>query len=325
METRAHNVLIGVFVLVFVTAMFVFVGWLAKTRGDREIAFFDIVFTDPVAGLAIGGDVRFNGIKVGSVARIAIDHENPSRVRVTIEIGADVPVREDSTATMQLQGITGVTYVDISGGTPMSPRVDPRTDYPYPTIRSRPSQIAELVGQLPKLLERSTQLVDRGNALLDEDNRRNLSAALSDLRQITQAMAGRSEALVKAIDDLSAASAGVGELVRRSNRVAEELSETMSVARGTLAGADQLIDGEIREAVAAIGKVAKDASRFLGDNKESLDVFATDGLTEFRRFIDEARVLVQNLGRVATKIEENPSQVFFGSQESEFSPEVNRR
>ncbi len=325
METRAHNVLIGAFVLVFVAAMFVFIAWLAKTQGDGDKAFYDIVFTDSVSGLAVGGDVRFNGIKVGSTTRIAIDHENPSRVRVTIEVGADVPVREDSTATMQLQGITGVTYVQISGGTQASARIEPSQEFPYPVIRSRPSQITELVDQLPKLLERSTQLADRGNALLDDDNRRNLAGALTDLRQITQAMAGRADALGKAIDELSAASSGLGELVRRSNRVAEELSATMSVARGALAGADQLIDGEVRETVAAIGKVAKDASRLLGDNRDSLDAFTSDGLTEFRRFIEEARVLVQNLGRVATKLEENPSQVFFGSQESEFTPESSRR
>ena len=109
-------------------------------------------------------------------------------------------------------------------------------------------------------------------------------------------------------------------LVRRGNRVAEELSATMSVARGTMAGADQLIDGEVRETVVSIGKVAKDVSRLLGDNRDALDAFTTDGLVEFRRFIEEARVLVQNLGRVATKLEENPSQVFFGSNESEFKP-----
>ncbi len=324
METRAHNVLIGAFVLIFVAAMFVFIVWLAKTRGDGDKAFYDIVFTDSVSGLAVGGDVRFNGIKVGSISRIAIDHENPSRVRVTVEMGDDVPVRQDSTASMQLQGITGVTFVQISGGTQSSPRIPPRQDYPYPEIRSKPSQIAELVDQLPKLLERSTQLVDRGNALLDDENRKNLAAALVDLRQVTEAMASRAEKLGKAIDEISAASTGVTELVRRSNRVAEELSATMSVARGTLAGADQLIDGEVRETVAAIGKVAKDAARLLGDNRESIDAFTADGLTEFRRFIDEARQLVQNLGRVATKIEENPSQVFFGSQESEFTPERTR-
>ncbi|MBM3534882.1 MAG: MCE family protein [Alphaproteobacteria bacterium] len=325
METRAHNVLIGAFVLAFVAAMFVFVAWLARTHGDEKLALYDIVFTDAVSGLAVGGDVRFNGIKVGAVRRIAIDHESPSRVRVTVELGHDVPIRQDSTATMQLQGITGVTYVQISGGTQASPRIEPAETPPYPVIPSRPSQIAELVDQLPKLIERSTSLVDRGNALMDDDNRRNLAAALADLRQITQAMAGRADALTKAIDELAAASGGIGELVRRSNRVAEELSATMSVARGALAGADQLMDTEIRETVAAIGRVAKDASRLLGDNRDSLDSFATDGLVEFRRFIEEARVLVQNLGRVATKIEEDPRQVIFGSQESETRLESERR
>ena len=320
METRAHNVLIGAFVLVFVAAIFGFVVWLAKEQGARQEAFYDIVFTDAVSGLAVGGDVRFQGIKVGTITRIAIDRENPSLVRVTVSMGWDVPVRQNSTATMQLQGVTGVTYVQITGGSQGSPRIEPTDEAPYPVIRSRPSQIAELVDGLPQLLERSTQLIDRGISLLDDDNRKNLGAAMADLRQVTEALAGRAKVLGKAIDDLGVVSEQASEFVKRGNRVAEELSATMSVARGALSGADQLIDGEVRETVASIGKLAKDASRLLGDNSASLDAFASDGLVEFRRFVEEARILVQNLGRVATKIEENPSQVLFGAHESEFKP-----
>lgn len=317
METRAHHILIGAFVLVFVAAILVFVVWLAKGRVDRDTAFYDIIFTDAVSFLAVGGDVRFNGIKVGTVSRIVIDPEDPSRVRVTTEVGSDVPVREDSTASLQLQGITGVSFVQITGGSPSSPRLAATQYPPYPVIRSRPSQISELVESLPRLLERSTQLVDRGNALLDEDNRENIAAAIADLRRVTQALAERTQALGKVVDNLALASDETVQLVRRGSRVAEEMSATLSVARGALSGVDQLVDSDVREAVVAFGQVAKDISRLFGDNRESLDAFASDGLVEFRRFIEEARVLVQNLGRFATRVEENPSQVFFGRKESE--------
>ena len=66
METRAHHLLIGSFMLVFLTGIVAFVLWLAKSEVDREVARYNVFFTGSVAGLGLGGDVRFNGIKVGS-------------------------------------------------------------------------------------------------------------------------------------------------------------------------------------------------------------------------------------------------------------------
>jgi phospholipid/cholesterol/gamma-HCH transport system substrate-binding protein len=325
METRAHHITIGAFVLVFVAAILVFVVWLAKGRLDRDTALYEIVFTDAVSGLAVGGDVRFNGIKVGTVSKFAIDADNPSLVRVTAEIGEDIPIRQDSTASLQMQGITGVSFVQITGGSPSSPRLEPTRIPPHPVIRSRPSQITEIVESLPRLVDRSTQLVDRGNTLLDEQNRGNIAAALVDLRRVTQALADRAQSLGKVIDNLDRASDETVELVRRATRVAEDISATLSVARGALTGVDQLVDSDMREAVASFNQVAKNVSRLFNENKESIDSFAGEGLTEFRRFIEEARVMVQNLGRFATRVEENPSQVFFGRKEAEIKLENERR
>ena len=108
METRANHLLIGSFMLVFLVAIVAFVLWLAKTRTDQDIARYNIFFTGSVAGLGVGGDVRFNGIKVGSVTQIVIDRDDTSRVRVVAEIGADTPVR-DLRSLMNKQGLTTTT------------------------------------------------------------------------------------------------------------------------------------------------------------------------------------------------------------------------
>jgi len=320
METRAHHILIGAFVLIFVAAIFGFVIWLSKGSGDQNVGYYQIHFTDSVAGLGIGGDVRFNGIKVGSVDRIAIDPENPNQVSVTVAIRAYAPIREDSTATMQIQGVTGVSFVQITGGSRDAKLITPGYSLPYPVIRSRPSQISELVDAMPRILDRSAQLLDRGNALLDEENRRNVAAALADFRAVTQMMAERAQSLGRTVDNFTAASEELVQIARKTNRAVDDISATMSVARGALTGLDQLLDGEARTAIGAIGRLASDVSRLVGANSEPIGTFTEEGLTEFRRFIEEARLLVQNLGRVAAKLEENPSQVFFGSKESEFNP-----
>src|SRR3546814_2913658 len=100
METRAHHLLIGSFMLVFVAAIIMFTLWLAKAREDQEIARYNIFFNGSVAGLGVGGDVRFNGIKVGNVSQITIDREDTSRVRVT----------RSEEHTSELQSLMRISY-----------------------------------------------------------------------------------------------------------------------------------------------------------------------------------------------------------------------
>src|SRR3546814_18033608 len=80
METRAHHLLIGSFMLAFLVAIVLFVLWLAKSQVDRDVAHYNIYFHGSVAGLGVGGDVRFNGIKVGTVSQISIARQHTSRV-----------------------------------------------------------------------------------------------------------------------------------------------------------------------------------------------------------------------------------------------------
>ena len=158
METRAHHLLIGSFMLAFLVLIVAFALWLAKTEVDREVARYNIYFSGSVAGLGVGGDVRFNGIKVGSVSQILIYRVDTSRVRVIAEVAGDTPIKEDSEATLQLQGITGVSFVQISPGSreaAILPVVSGRDMSKYPTIRSRTSAIEALFEAAPDLATRA--------------------------------------------------------------------------------------------------------------------------------------------------------------------------
>src|SRR3546814_598319 len=184
METRAHHLLIGSFMLAFLVAIVLFVLWLAKSQVDRDVAHYNIYFHGSVAGLGVGGDVRFNGIKVGTVSQISIDRQNTSRVRVTAEMAADTPIRADSEATLQLQGITGVSYVQITPGSPEAELIKPvrgGDTAKYPTIKSKPSAIDTLVEAAPELLTRAAKV-------LSDENLNNLTGFIADLHQISQTL-----------------------------------------------------------------------------------------------------------------------------------------
>src|ERR1043165_115880 len=117
MEKNANYALVGLSTLILTVALVVFIVWLARLRINAEYDLYDIVFAGPVRGLNEGGEVHFNGIKVGEVTRIALDKTNPANVIARVRVTEDVPIRVDSFATLEPQGITGLNYVQITAGT----------------------------------------------------------------------------------------------------------------------------------------------------------------------------------------------------------------
>jgi phospholipid/cholesterol/gamma-HCH transport system substrate-binding protein len=182
------------------------------------------------------------------------------------------------------------------------------------------------------VVNRGSEALSRISEIVDVQNRANLAAMLEETRKLTQSIGQRADALGRLIDNLDTVSAEMVTLGRqlqgltaRSQSMIDDVGHTLGVLRGTISAADQILDGEMRGTVVAFGRLATEMAQLIGENRPALDAFAAEGLPEFRRFIDEARQLVKNLGRVTTKIEDDPSQVIFGAQDSEFQPEPERR
>ena len=102
-----------------------FVLWLAKFQFEQEFARYDIVFDSAVTGLNEGSPVRYRGVRVGEVISVDLDPDRPTAIRATIEVQKRTPVRADSVATLELEGLTGGRYVQLSGGSPTAPPLEP--------------------------------------------------------------------------------------------------------------------------------------------------------------------------------------------------------
>ena len=125
METRAGYIAVGTFVLVVAAAAFGFVLWLTATDGGKSPVRYAVYFTGSVTGLQDGGTVRYRGVPVGTVTDIRIDRNNIEHIRVSLALDPDTPVKTDTIATLALQGVTGLAYVELTGGTQDSPRLQP--------------------------------------------------------------------------------------------------------------------------------------------------------------------------------------------------------
>jgi len=331
METRASYVLVGGFVIAAVVALLGFAAWLARAEIDRAVSRYDILFEGSVSGLGIGGDVRYRGFKVGTVTDIDIDPDDPGHVRVSVEVDSEIPIREGDEARLQARGVTGVAFINIEGADAGSPALTASAADANPVIPSRPSKLEELFESAPELITRATVLVDRASRLLDEENMQRFDGILADVQSVTASLADRREQIAGVLDsvdrastDIAAATDAVRSLAERADGLLDALSATLVAARGTLDSADSVLAedvqgllGDARETARSVARLAAEAERTLADNRESLTVFASEGLPEFSRFVTEARLLVSNLSRVIERVESEGARFFFGGQGAE--------
>jgi phospholipid/cholesterol/gamma-HCH transport system substrate-binding protein len=309
LETRAAHIAVGAFVLALVAGIVVFVVWISKFQQDN-VVFFDIRFTGSVTGLVPGNPVRYRGILVGRVSDIRIDPDNAMLILVTIEVTEGTPVRTDSVASLEISGIAGVTYVQISGGSSDSAMLPQKTERPFPEIASKPSKLEQLFEGAPALVGRLNELADKFAELLSEKNVQSITDTLIHLETITSGLAGQAGGL----GDLMREGADAAEQIRSTSiefeLLAQDLRSQVTAIGGAAEGAIADLEGTAR----SFSAVAAQLEAVLRENRTSFRDFSTYGLYEATQLMTELRLLVATLSRVSAQIERDPARFFFGDR-----------
>jgi len=288
METKANYVAVGAFVLACVIGLVVTILWLAGTQYSQEYAYYQTFFKGPVTGLGKGTITRYNGIEVGRITDLAFDPNDPQSVVVTLQVQPNLNIREDSVASIESQGLTGATYVEISGGTRNSPILEAKPGQRYPVIRAKQSTLQQLEQSAPEVVAKLNVAASRLNDLLNDNNRRALTHILVNLDQTTSTIAKHSA-------DIDAA-------LKNANQAAANLRDASQDLKPTIADADATVK--------KYGKVADDADAFING----------DGLAQLSELISETRRLVASLTKFSDQLNRDPSKLLFGDRRKGYEP-----
>ncbi len=318
METRADFVLIGTFTISIVVGVFLFVLWLAQVEIDREWAEYDVVFDTAVTGLSESGDVRFSGIKVGEVKRLSIDPKNPRRVIARIRVDATTPVTNDTKATLEFTGLTGVAYILLEGGTGTSSELKIVGDQEVPVIVAEAGAFQELFEGAPDVLSGANRLLAQAEAILGPENQQHITNILSDVETLTSSVATREDEINQIITNLQTMSAELAQVSTEFNTMSQNLSALSQNANTLIEEDGQALLSEATEAVDQFGELAGSANSLLQDNSAAIRSFADGGLAQFGLFVVEARQLVKTLDRVLERMESDPASYISGNAAPEF-------
>jgi phospholipid/cholesterol/gamma-HCH transport system substrate-binding protein len=328
METRANYLLVGSFVLLFAAGLMGFVLWLAKFQFDTEYSHYDIRFTGSVTGLGVGGPVRYSGVRVGEVTDIRLDREDPGHVMVTVELEAVTPVRGDTEASLEIEGLTGTRYVLLSGGTAEGGPLEPTPGEKRAVIPAVTSSLQQVLEGAPELLSSANLLLARATALLSEENQASLSAMLANLEEITGAIADESEGIGNLIDQTGQTMTSLSQAsVRQDSRTLTESAQQAVVAIESMAvsidgsvtdttGEVQALVTDLRGSAAAFTTMAGEIQALVAENRDPLRDFTSSGLYELNTLLIEANALLGGLNRVTTEVERDPARFLFGDQQT---------
>jgi phospholipid/cholesterol/gamma-HCH transport system substrate-binding protein len=300
METKVNYAAVGAFVLILGAVLVASVLWLAsggafQKRFDLYLAIED----ESVAGLNLNAPIKYNGVDVGKVQQIALDSGSPERVNLIFAIERGTPIKEDTVAVLRTQGLTGIAYVELSGGTVDSLPLRLKAGDRYPVIPTKPSLSARLEYVFSAVLAKLDSTSTTINALLSDANRAAFATTLADIAAVARTVAARQDAIdagmrhaARTLENSSRASAQLGPVIDRIGR-----------------GAD---------AVEKMGKEVAQASASAGQtvNSISADVkhFTAETLPELERLLGELSVLSASLRRLTEQTERNPAGLLFGRQ-----------
>jgi len=300
-ETRANYVLVGTSVLAAIAAIVIFIFWLGRSQLSKHEDVYHTFFTGSVTGLSSGSPVRYRGVPVGTVGFIEIDPQNIERILVTLKLRARTPIKTDTVASLETAGITGGSYVELSGGTNAAPLLVSENGE-VPVIKSENSGLQSALDEAPKLVAKLNQLSDQANKLLSDENVKTITATFDHLNSLSA--------------NLDALGPDAKQTVANLNKLTTDLDKQLPALMDSLRQ-----DGtSVKDAADAFHKVNSSLDAVIAENRAPLHDFAANGLSGVGALVADLRTLTDTLNRVADHLDRDPQRYLFGGTSAGVDP-----
>lgn len=300
MEREANYTAVGAFVLLVVTMAALFVYWYAGSADHRDYRRYEIYFQGSVSGLNRGSIVRYLGVEVGRVVAIRIDKRAADRVQVIADIDSQTPISETTLASLSLQGVTGLLYIDLLANADQKRKMEPVPREQYPVIDSVQSNFDLFLASLPDLVGRAADVTDRVSQVLSDENIRAFRNTMNSLEQSANTLP---------------------QTMKDASVVVAELRQTVADVRGAAAGVRTLVDTSGPDLAAAserirlisenLAQTTANLDRLMTDHREDLGLFLRDSLPEMERLLRDSRVAAQEFRELSRSLKADPSQLLY--------------
>jgi len=313
MNRRVNYLILSVFTILLSAAALYFIYWLGNFSINRKPkSYYKAVFHESVSGLNIASPVKYMGMKIGNVKKITINPDEPDSVIVTFSVDKNIPLRSDSYAFISLEGITGLKYIEIEGGSINSPVLQTSKTNPA-VIKTIPSFNAKLFETLSKTSGKLNKLLDNINNVLSREKISRFQKILLHLENISAYLDKNKYLFEKSVQNFNNMQNNINTAVKE---VKKEISKLAAHTLKTETDIDK-----------SVYSVSKDASELIID----LDKKIKDGQYDFKDIIDknlkplnksnkELQKTLIKLQILLNQLQNSPSDIIFKKSVSPKGP-----
>jgi phospholipid/cholesterol/gamma-HCH transport system substrate-binding protein len=295
METKANYAIVGFFTILVVLAAFGFVYWMAQFGRSGPMAELAIRIPGSANGLSVGSPVRFNGIAVGSVRNLTIDPEDPRFSIAFTEVQTTAPIYPSTKAVLEVQGLTGAAYIELSGGNKGEESVlgkAEETGRPAVLLADQ-SSVTNLLATADKILKRADDAIGQIQGFVT-DARGPLTRTIEHAETFTAALSENSGAIDEFLRSLSALSGTF-------NTVSVRLDSTLEAVDGLVRAVDaQKINNIISNAEKVTGDIAQSTNQ-IGDIMSEV----RDAASGFNQASTEAQSVLRRADSLLAAVDAN--------------------
>jgi phospholipid/cholesterol/gamma-HCH transport system substrate-binding protein len=193
MERKAHYALIGLFTFAVVAGAFGFIFWLHHSSGKKQAVAYRIIFDSSVSGLQVGGNVLFNGIRVGEVTNLRLDPDKPSQVIALLAVNKSTPIRSDTRVGLEFSGLTGVAAVSLKGASANTPLIEREEGEP-PTLKADSNASQDMMQAAREVLNKVQEVITANEKVLHE--------AFTDVAKFSASLARNADNVDSIVSDV---------------------------------------------------------------------------------------------------------------------------
>jgi phospholipid/cholesterol/gamma-HCH transport system substrate-binding protein len=261
METKANYTIVGLFTVLVIAAAFGFVYWMAEFGRGGPMAELVVRIPGSANGLSVGSPVRFNGIQVGGVKSLSIDADDPRYSLAFTEVRADAPVYASTKAILEIQGLTGAAYIELSGGRNGDENILKRSidTGKRAVLMADQSSVTNLLATADKILDRANDAIGDVQGFV-KDARGPLTDTLRNADKFSKALADNSDNIDKFL-------ASVGKLSETFTSVSGRVDSTLDAIEKLVRAVDAQ---KINDVVGNADRLAKNVADASDDLKSTI-------------------------------------------------------
>lgn len=298
MDTKVNYTIVGLFVILLAAAMIIIGVWIGRHGATKIYDIYAVNMGEAVSGLTQRAPVKFNGVNVGYVKTISLDPQDPRIVHLLLSIERGTPINESTAATLDSQGVTGISYIEVKTPVPGAPPVKISPEQRYPLIQWTPSVLFQLDTAFRDLNTNIRSITVSFNQLLNQQNLQSIQQSLANIAQFT--------------DTLSRNSKTIDRLAKNSALASEKLPAVLDQLQTTLIA--------VNKATQKLSAASDTANVTLRDSQVAVQNVSQQTLPAALETLSKLNNVLNNLQQVTGQLQNNPSILVRGSRPQTLGP-----